>query len=368
MHPDAIEPLPTADIHIGNCLDILRSMSDSSIDAVVTDPPYALDTRRPDLSAFARAGEPSRCAHCAHRFSTAGFCLCSQCLDTARGEALMLAPMLGMQAENWHGSGSHTRGHLDNDNALFQRWVTTWASELLRVLKPGGHVVAFGGTRSWHRLAAGIEDAGFEIRDSLAWLYGNGMPKSNLLGARIAKQLNVPIEMVESHLAGRSSVLKPGFEPIVLARRPLSRPTLADNVLTYETGALNIDACRTGTDGTRWPANVFVDQETADHNGQAIDDIVGRFFWVAKPGPSERPEVDGVKHPTVKPLGLMRELVRLATPPGGVVLEPFAGSGTTAEAALLEGHPVIAIERDANYLPLIQARVARARSTRRSLG
>jgi len=240
-----------------------------------------------------------------------------------------------------------------------------WARECLRVLKPGGHLLAFGGTRTWHRLAVAVEDAGFEIRDSIAWMHGEGFPK---------------------HRTG----LKPAFEPIVMARKPFKGP-LSANEEEYGVGALNIDATR--TDAGRWPANVTLDEATAplldlqsgtikDRNsgrggwtrggyvgGTSNDNTqsaaykgeggASRFFYVAKAGKKERPVVGGVAHATVKPLALMRWLVRLVTPEGGTVLEPFAGSGTTVEACILEGFHCIAIEQEAEYLPLIQARIDR---------
>lgn len=289
----------------------------------------------------------------------------------------------------------------------FQHWCEMWAREALRVLKPGGHLLAFGGTRTYHRLAAGIEDSGFEIRDSLHWLYGSGFPKSHNL---------------KDDWQGWGTALKPAHEPIVLARKPLVG-TVAANVLQHGTGALNVDGCRvesgkiSSAGGTRrsggimgksealggwepthsgrWPANVLLDPSAAalldEQSGTlksgsrkagtyaglgymgsesaAFPEVNGneggasRFFPVfkyqAKATSRERPEVNGVKHPTVKPVELMRWLVRLVTPAGGVVLDPFAGSGATVEAALLEGMRCIAIEREADYLPLIEARIER---------
>jgi site-specific DNA-methyltransferase (adenine-specific) len=267
-----------------------------------------------------------------------------------------------------------------------------WAQECLRVLKPGGHLLAFGGTRTWHRLAVSVEDAGFEIRDSIAWMYGTGFPKGN-------------------------SQMKPAFEPCVMGRKPFTG-SMSANVAKHGTGTLQIDACRiecesrpvmvrtatqvaassmsgvsTGatsngemTDTGRWPANVCLDdnmatvldqqsgvtKSSAAHNktvsmgkwsddwttgGHADEGGASRFFYVAKAPTKERPKVDGIAHPTVKPLTLMRWLVKLVTPNGGTVLDPFAGTGTTLEAAHLEGFKSIGIERECDYLPLIAARM-----------
>lgn len=289
-----------------------------------------------------------------------------------------------------------------------------WARECLRVLKPGGHILAFGGTRTWHRLAVAIEDAGFEIRDSIAWMYGTGFPKSKDLGD------------------GRGTALKPAFEPVVVGRKPF-KGSLTENVSKGGAGALNIDDCRivhasaddlstskkknpgnlsgvtSGVYGGnrpqqrvnaegRFPTNVILDESQAEaldeqagtrqagnhpgtRSGNRGDSVYGlghngtsgqnrptepggasRFFYCAKAPKSERPVVDGVFHPTVKPLTLIRYLVRLVTPSQGIVLDTFAGSGTTVEACLLEGLSVIAIEDDPDYIPLIRTRIDRALS------
>jgi hypothetical protein len=343
----------------------------------------------------------------------------------------------------------------------------------MRVLKPGGHLLAFGGTRTWHRLAAAVEDAGFEIRDSIAWLYGSGFPKSLDVSKAIDKaagaeralvgryappsgqawnlsadestpgaggtmgkfgkrsdSLNVTAPSTDEarQWAGWGTALKPAFEPIVVGRKPLTG-TVAANVLTHGTGALNIDACRTPgitnqhaaprgrgyhggagdagsvpivqSDAGRWPANVILDDTQAAEldkqtgvltsgawdgqrnaskfgNGGVYNDMQGnaepgkagdsggasRFFptfrYEAKAPTSERPRGDdGEAHPTVKPLDLMRWLVRLVTPPGGLVLEPFLGSGTTAEACIVEGFRCIGIERDETYMRLAVARLSK---------
>jgi DNA modification methylase len=406
-------------LYHGDCREVLLSLPDASVDAVVTDPPYEL----------------------------------------------------GFMGKGWDASG------IAYEVALWR--------DVLRVLKPGGHLLAFGGTRTWHRLACAIEDAGFEVRDSIAWMYGSGFPKSldvskaidkaagaerEVIGTRqqapkfntaasgskntgynrrldeegaVAEfNITAPATPAAQQWQGWGTALKPAFEPIVVARKPLIG-TVAANVLAHGTGALNVDGCRIGTsdnlnggaysegysakvpDGDertgaalgmyqpgakpegdykqpagRWPANVILDESQAQAldrmsgvlsaggrpasagirsapgaaNGTLGDGWAGieretrenldsggasRFFYTAKADSSERPRVDGVAHPTVKPLDLMRYLVRLVTPPGGVVLEPFAGSGTTLEACIVEGFRCIGIEREDTYLPLIMARISK---------
>jgi site-specific DNA-methyltransferase (adenine-specific) len=316
------------------------------------------------------------------------------------------------------------------------------------VLKPGGHLLSFAATRTYHRMTCGLEDAGFEIRDTLAWMFGSGFPKS----------LNL-----DGEWDGWGTALKPAFEPIALARKPLAG-TVARNVSEHGTGALNVDGCRikfaseedqaaaaaaaaqraTGDqnanrttygrfengpaslapylanmDKGRWPANVLLDDEAAamldaqtgesvsrigqprkgrsgdgwgmSSTGAEYDDFGGasRFFYCAKVSRAERnagldafPEArvaqlagaisedadDDVSqrfatskrnvHPTVKPISLMRWLCRLVTPPGGTVLDPFLGSGSTGCAAVLEGFRFVGCEREQNYMDIAQARVA----------
>ncbi len=314
-------------LYQGDSLDVLAQLPDGSVDAVVTDPPYEL----------------------------------------------------GFMGKKWDGTGVAYNPKLWGEN--------------LRVLKPGGHLLSFGGSRTWHRLACAVEDAGFEIRDSIAWLYGSGFPKSHNL---------------KGDWEGWGTALKPAFEPVVVGRKPLSG-TVAANVLAHGTGALNIDGCRVNQQG-RWPSNVVIDPHTAEEIDQQApdagngwkrnygdDDYLGRqynggvfggggykggstycdqggasrffpiFKYQAKAPKKERPVVEGVAHPTVKPLELMRWLVRLVTPPNGVVLDPFAGSGTTLEAALLEGFRCVGVEREAEYLPLIAERISRIEGSQLSL-
>jgi len=322
--------------------------------------------------------------------------------------------------------------------------------EVLRVLKPGAHIAAFGGTRTYHRLACAIEDAGFEIRDCMMWLYGSGFPKSLDVSKAIDKQhghwrgragekvrtdqpakgdeyerteKGDPITATATATAwqGWGTALKPAWEPIILARKPLLG-TVASNVQEHGTGALNVDGCRIGgskdvpasprkaahggssggvygeyqtpptnTAGWdrnvgRWPANLLLDEEAAvildrqsgelssgsrapgvrnglgyhGADGDGGPAIIGssggasRFFYTSKASRTER---EGSRHPTVKPLDLMRWLVRLVTPPGGTILDPFAGTGTTGEAALMEGFGAVLIEREAEYVADIEKRL-----------
>jgi site-specific DNA-methyltransferase (adenine-specific) len=434
-----------ATIYHGDCLEVLRALPDASVDAVVTDPPYGINF-------MGKAWD---------------------------GAAIAQAAVSGVDhTKTRERSASMHAGSYDlsaTGNRAFQAWATEWAAECLRVLKPGGHLLAFGGTRTWHRLACAIEDAGFEVRDSIAWMYGSGFPKSldvskaidkaagaerEVVGSKIGlpgyslapskgtgdlrfggfggdgdpereAQITAPATDAAREWSGWGTALKPAHEPIVVARKPLVG-TVAANVLEHGTGALNIDACRIGTaedlqgstvrddirgggfgsghrpagdvlpyrqnPAGRWPANVVLDEDqaaeldrqsgvrssprqytkskagwlppTVEHVTNELQSVeygdsggASRFFYVAKAPARERPKVDGTAHPTVKPLTLMRWLCRLVTPPDGVILEPFAGSGTTVEAALLEGFRVVAIEREADYLPLIQARLDRVAAT-----
>jgi DNA modification methylase len=378
-------------LYHGDCIEVMRGMAEASVDAIVTDPPYGLEFMGKEWDA------PWKDSRAKFRGSSEVDDDSAHRMSQARGtfpEAYVAGPS-------------------------FQSWCTEWATEALRVLKPGGHMLAFGGTRTWHRLAVAVEDAGFEIRDSIAWMYGSGFPKSHDVSKAIDKAAGAEREVVgqgpfaarrpnpdagmfgmphndpitapataeAARWQGWGTALKPAFEPIVVARKPLNG-TVSANVLAHGTGALNIDECRVGyqseadmkandvkspgerpsKDTTefwggvrvsnnpagRWPANVILDESQAENLGEE-----SRFFYTAKASTVERPRIDGSAHPTVKPLDLMRYLVRLVTPPGGTVLEPFAGSGTTAEACIVEGFKCIAIEREAEYLPLIVQRVSK---------
>ena len=421
-------------VHAGDCLEMIAGLPDASVHAVVTDPPYGIR-----FMGKAWDGE-----------------------DIEAGVAVRRsqAPMLNDGKAGTNGgyrSAAAEAGRYDpSANAAFGEWCRRWAAECLRVLKPGGHLLAFGGCRTWHRLAAAVEDAGFEVRDSIAWLYASGFPKSLDVSKAIDKAAGAEREVVgrktlpngqlrreegpgtradgsgwarpwqtnptaieaRTHITapatdaarawqGWGTALKPAFEPIVVARKPLDG-TVAGNVLEYGAGALNIDGCRieagqdyrdkcasvvgldsnrngdaygewtgTRTDSAhaagRWPTNVVLTHAaTPDGVDLCVDGCLdgcpvnelgeaARFFPVfrfeAKAPAAERPRVDGVAHPTVKPLALMRWLVRLVTPPAGVVLDPFLGSGTTAQAARAEGFQCVGIEREESYLPLIRERL-----------
>jgi site-specific DNA-methyltransferase (adenine-specific) len=292
--------------------------------------------------------------------------------------------------------------------------VDVWRS-CLRVLKPGGHLLAFGGSRTYHRLACAVEDAGFEVRDQIMWLYGSGFPKSLDVSKAIDKAAGVEREVIGKNPHPRSNInatnalggsfqvspdvtapataparkwqgwgtaLKPAHEPIVVARKPF-KGTVAANVLKHGTGAVNVDGSRVGTDermsysrsekhgvtcfhtGTteqhlagRFPANVIHDGSDEVVSRFPVDgnDTAARFFYTAKASRSERGADN--RHPTVKPLDLMRYLIRLVTPPGGVVLDPFAGSGSTLVAARDLGFSAIGIEINPEYIELIEKRCA----------
>ena len=392
-------------LHGGDNRDILKTLADNSIDSVVTDPPYAL------VSISRRFGKD--------------------------GAAPVIVPE--------GGSGAYARASRGFMGKKWDTGETAFAvefwQEVYRVLKPGGHVLSFSGTRTYHRMACAIEDARFEVRDMCQWLYGSGFPKSHNVSKGIDRALGVenereithynkqgprsmfdggkprPASLPASQWNGWGTALKPAVEPICLARKPLIG-TVAENVLQYGTGALNIDGTRIGTrtestgevigENTamagpnygrvatgeetigRWPANVIHDgsdevlagfpytsstrsEVTSSPgavfgNGSGLPAHTGiygfddsgsaaRFFYTAKADAEDR---SGSKHPTIKPVDLMQYLCRLITPSGGTILDPFAGSGSTGEAAWREGFNCILIEREAEYLDDIRRRLAMA--------
>jgi DNA modification methylase len=540
-----------ARVFLGDCRDVLRGLPDNSVDSIVTDPPYGLGFMGKEWDSFGKKGGIS---------------------DEVRAK----------QQEKWgtkFAASAKSAKPSDGEMLAFQLWCTEWATECLRVLKPGGHILAFGGSRTWHRLAVAVEDAGFELRDSIAWIYGSGFPKSldvskaidkgqgvnrdrqlqftawmrstGLSQAECAKivrdfakndesakamaqhyysdkqQPAIPTadifrtlrpylpevpEAIERLVAERTGIewtaykqrevigqqrqgrlavapgqgedrsaidlditlaktpeaqkwqgwgtaLKPAFEPVVVGRKPLVG-TVAENVLQWGVGGLNIDGSRIGTDSTlrnshagtngegwgmgksesvngstqgRWPANVILDEVTAGildeqtgvtKSGKPSDFVAygsgedtggnrvlgaglsasvpnvapygdtggaSRFFYVAKASKRDRNEgLEGLQdskvgsfngnaiqapgnkigakpdkdnlpgknfHPTVKPTQLMRYLIKLVTPEGGVVLDPFTGSGSTGKAALLDRYGFIGAELTEEYLPIIEGRL-----------
>lgn len=442
-------------LYHGDCRDILAQLPDNSVDSIVTDPPYGIEFMGKQWDAFAPEVAPSTAGRTGSKLQLNDGGMCANAVLNGR-----LLPHFGGnrprthrctacgrrdQFRNPHACdstpGARWESILLNEHGApaaaigFQQWCEQWARECLRVLKPGGHLLAFGGTRTYHRLACAIEDAGFDIRDSIHWVYGSGFPKSLNISKQIDKQagavgevsVTAPVTDDAHTWHGWGTALKPAHEPIVLARKP-PRDTITNNVLRYGTGAINIDATRIGGDlvgwrgdgsnlhegglskvgGTprptlgRWPANLIHDgsSEVLEHFPTTGDDNnAGRFFNVTpytdldgasfvycpKAGTAERnaglqhlddelggsleggndkrngdkPQLRPTKnhHPTVKPLALMRHLIRLVTPPGGTVLEPFAGSGTTLTAATLEGFDAIGIELTADYLPIITGRI-----------
>ena len=384
----------TLQLHHGDCLEVMRAMPSNSVDSIVTDPPYGLS----------------------------------------------------FMGKRW-----------DYDVPSVDVW-----AECLRVLKPGGHLLAFAGTRTQHRMAVRIEDAGFEIRDMIAWVYGSGFPKSldvskaldkaagaerEVVGVREdfarraglaerpntanaggyanpqnAGQITAPATEAARQWKGWGTALKPALEPITMARKPLVG-TVAANVLAHGTGGLNIDGCRVGTDVVgwgggrggsddptqskgrnyrlgegearpvegRWPANLIHDGSEevvagfpakagasapvkgTEASRASVGRVTGerervpgafhadtgsaaRFFYCAKASKADRGA--GNNHPTVKPTDLMAYLCRLVTPPGGVVMDPFMGSGSTGKAAVREWFQFVGIEREAEYLRIARKRIS----------
>ncbi len=454
----------SAVLHHGDCRAVMRTLEADSVDAVVTDPPYGLGFMGKEWDTIGDTGRGARVrTERATEVTPAGV-----------GHSTSKGPYLAVGVDSLRSAGQP-----------FQAWCESWAREALRVLKPGGHLVAFGGTRTFHRLTCAIEDAGFEVRDCLSWLYGQGFPKSLDVSKAIDKAargvpqggadptspghgryrtqategkrgaedvgrgygagpgqfmleatVSEPRELVADaqRWDGWGTALKPAWEPIILARKPLAERSVSANVLRHGTGAINVDACRIGYqdaadqasaipqgratsnagagssrgEGTerrdfaagntkgRWAANVVLDEEAArmldEQSGErggsgkasgptltgtstsasrgrfnGVPDTpfygdtggASRFFYTAKADTAERTEGMARRstHPTVKPLALMVWLVKLVTPPGGVVLDPFLGSGTTAIACVGNGFSCIGIEREAEYVEEAQQRI-----------
>lgn len=375
MNPYYSEDL--ADVYHGDCIGVMRELPDGSVDAVVTDPPYGI------------------------RFMGESWDGADIVKRQERGKATSPMPEGVGGPNGGYRSLAAEAGRYNRSpkaSLAFMDWCREWASECYRLLKPGGHLLAFGSPRCYHQLGMGIELAGFEIRDTIAWLFGQGFPKS----LDVAKAIETKGGDARPWY-GWGTALKPAFEPCVVARKPIVG-SVADNVLTHGVGVLNIDATRVDVEGSelgRWTTNVALDVAAADALDQQSGELsetkphkfrrgattgkgigygsgsiggdaeityedsggASRFFpafrYEAKASSAERPKVDGVQHPTVKPLDLMRWLVRLVAPQGATILEPFAGSGTTIEACIAEGMRCIAIEREEQYLPLILDRISK---------
>jgi DNA modification methylase len=274
--------------------------------------------------------------------------------------------------------------------------VKLW-SECLRVLKPGGHLLAFGGSRTYHRMTCAIEDAGFEIRDQIMWVYGSGFPKSH--NVRKALERDEASADLAEQWEGWGTALKPAHEPICLARKP-PESTIASNVTKWGVGGINIDVCRVkhtetfgelpnrggrrvfNTEGKTF-AEAGFDYKEGNLNREAVEKLktlgrfpanlmhdgsqqvldlfpsnagsAARFFYCPKASKSDRDALNN--HPTVKPTELMRYLCRLITPPKGLILDPFNGSGSTGKAALLEGFSYLGIELNLDYIKISEARL-----------
>lgn len=410
----------SARLILGDCIEAMQTLEPESIDAVVCDPPYGIEFMGKDWDSFgankARIG---------------------------RGGSLKD----GNGGDRWE----KPRPQAYIAGVAFQQWCEEWAGAVYRILKPGGHLLAFGGTRTYHRLAVGLEDADFEIRDSIHWMYGSGFPKSRDISKAIDAHLDVerpvigqatgidpiatrpgfagaahsrvPNQQKTYDLTGPGSEeaaqwegwgtgLKPAHEPVVLARKPFIG-TVAENVMEYGTAGLNVTATRVGEtggqkagprptgearkrasehastsfppqaeytialDAGRWPANVVLSHSPdCKGNGATNTDVLcvpgcpvaalnaavagsASFYYIAKPRTRER--VGGTMrnlHPTVKPIDMMRYLVRLITPPGGIVLDPFLGSGTTGCAAMAEGFRFVGIEKEQESFDTSLARIA----------
>ena len=369
----------------GNSLDLLKTLEDNSVDAIVTDPPYGLSQHSQGdivnaLTAWL-AGEE-------YTHGKAGF------MGKA-WDAFVPSPML--------------------------------FKECYRVLKHGGHILCFASSRTQDLMSLSIRLAGFEMRDACLWLYGSGFPKGQNIGKAVDKELGnnrqvlsnngivrkaggsfvSPNEGLREYTKGNSewegwnTNLKPAYEPIILARKPLDG-TVVNNVLKHGVGGLNVDACRVGASENdlkglyratrennserswkntskqiiqnpivlekgRYPANIILDG--SDSVEALFPNETQRFFYHAKASKADRDEgINGLNsHPTVKPTQLMRYLVKLVTPQGGLVLDPFMGSGSTGKACMLEGMRFIGMELSEEYVNIAEARIEYAYNQARLL-
>jgi DNA modification methylase len=388
-------------VHHGDCREVMQAMEPESIDSIVSDPPYGLS----------------------------------------------------FMGKGWD---TYNTDRKQRQNNKFEDFMYEVFGHALRVAKPGAHLLAFGGTRTFHRLTVAIEDAGWDIRDCVMWVYAQGFPKSldvskaidkaagverEVTGTRmgdvgiqggnfsnatqrgVIEQRDIPATPEAAKWSGWGTALKPAYEPIIVARKPLSG-TVAENVLEWGTGGINVDGCRVKFAGEadeseaktknqhadfgsgpmtnqvfgkysrdrdnyeptgRWPANLIHDgsEEVTGLLGEAA-----RFFYCPKASKRDRDEgCEGMPvvdcgtyaqdewtrqnmggfaqkrrnhHPTVKPTDLMRYLCRLVTPPDGWVLDPFTGSGSTGKAAMLEGFRFVGAEQYPEYIEIARARIGHA--------
>ena len=354
-------------LYNGDCLVVMDNMKKCSVDSIVTDPPYHLTSI---VDRFGKA-------------SIDDDTLTSKKVKSGADSYSRLI-RTGFMGKEW-----------DGGDIAFQ--VDTWR-KCFELLKPGGHLIAFSGSRTYHRMAVAIEDAGFEIRDQCIWLYGSGFPKSHKVGE------------------GWGTALKPAHEPMVLARKPIDQKSVADNVLKHGVGGINIDDCRVqcepdddivrpdrtdaqaynffrggeqdrmnvrkttrrqprseqnvwSDDNSGLKPDMFADADPKGrfpsnvmHDGSCVvedvfPDVSSRYFYTAKTNQAERNAGANNTHPTVKPVELMRYLVRLVTPKAGLVLDPFMGSGSTGMAAREEEFKFIGIEKEEEYYEIAKARI-----------
>ena len=357
----------------GNCLEELKNLPDNSIDSIVTDPPYGLGDSNPDYIVDALKMWVS-------------------------GDRSHIPAGKGFMGKSWD---------------AFVPPPAVW-DECFRVLKPGGHILVFAGARTQDLMCLSVRMAGFEIRDSISWIYGSGFPKSLDISKALDKMAGAEREVLgrnpnsrenatkkntlyESGTVGKTdfitapstdaakqwdgwgTALKPALEPIIVGRKPLSEKNVSLNVLRWGTGGINIDKSRIVTDTMgRFPANLIFthgeDCKVSTPLYECVDgcpvkeldgqsDGVSRFFYVAKANKKDRNEgLDETAnvHPTVKPTSLMAYLVKLVTPAGGTVLDPFTGSGSTGKAAILSGFHFVGVEMTDEYLPIIKGRIEHA--------
>jgi site-specific DNA-methyltransferase (adenine-specific) len=348
----------------GDCLEEMAKLEENSVDAIVTDPPYGIGFMNKDWDTMDFS-----------QFGTTGF----------KTWNITDKTQFGVAGEE----GEHDLKVIKNFKVLprlvtpgaqFQQFSQDWATQALRVLKPGGHLLAACGTRTYHRMVCGIQDAGFEIRDTICWIFGSGFPKNVNIFKHLEKN-----GILDEKSDGLGTALKPACEFFVLARKPLSEKTIAANWLKWGTGCLSIDDCRVGDEivsihnaptGTfaggpegrgsdtssyknsvgRWPANLIHDG--SEEVEEVFPNSASRFFYCSKASKAERNAGVANNHPTVKPLKLIEYLVKLISQPGQLVLDPFAGSGTTGLACARLGREYLLIESDAHYCDIIVARLA----------